>query len=301
MRMLRSSVLWESLFRLLPAGVAVLLPVMDADGNVAEFELVAANPRFVQMSGRSEDQLLGRPMSGLHPVFAQRRLVRHYERVLQRGVAEEFEQLLPPHDSSTVAPGWYEMTVVPADGRLIVMISSIEKRKSVLIEAVRMMNVDDLTGLGNRRMLKSQFWKQRQKNSGMALIYLDLNGFKQINDTYGHETGDEVLKIVAQRIRNSLRADSVIARMGGDEFAVLLDTDDQAAATGVAERLRSAIARPISLDRHTLGVTTSLGVAYYPSESDSFEALSAVADRRMYQDKYGSRPRKVLEAAAEAD
>ena len=301
MRMLRSSVLWDSLFELLPAGVAVLLPLTDVDGHLTDFEILAANDPFVRMSGQAEDAVLGRRISELHPVFGQRRLVGHYERVLQRGVAEEFEQLLPPHEGSTVVPGWYEITVVPADGRLAVLINSIEKRKSVLIEAVRMMNIDDLTGIGNRRMLKSHFWQQRQKNTGMALIYLDLNGFKKINDTYGHETGDEVLKIVAQRIRNGMRADAAIARLGGDEFAVLLDTDDRAAATGVAERLRAAVARPISLGEHTLGVTTSLGVAYYPSEADSFEALSAVADGRMYQDKNGSCHQLLRAEAAEAD
>lgn len=302
MRMLRSSVLWDSLFELLPAGVAVLLPLTDGDSNLVDFEIVAANPQFLQVSGRTEESVLGRPVSELHPVFTQRRLLGHYERVLQRGVAQEFEQLLPPSESSTVVPGWYEITLVPADGRLIVLIDSIEKRKAVLIEAVRMMNVDDLTGIGNRRMLKSWFWKQRQKNGGMALIYLDLNGFKKINDNYGHESGDEVLKIIAQRIRNALRPEEAIARLGGDEFAVLLDTDDRAAATLVAERLRDAIARPISLAEHTLGVTTSLGIAFYPADASSFEALSAAADRRMYKDKNGSRHQLLREtAAADAD
>lgn len=301
MRMLRSSVLWEALFERLPAGVAVLLPITDADGNLTDFEIVAANPQFVLMSGCAEDAVLGRQISELHPMFGQRRLLGHYERVLQRGVAEEFEQLLPPDEGSTIVPGWYEITVVPADGQLIALINSIEKRKSVLIEAVRMMNVDDLTGIGNRRMLKSRFWQQRQKNTGMALIYLDLNGFKKINDTYGHETGDEVLKIVAQRIRYAVRSDSAIARLGGDEFAVLLDTEDRAAAAGVAGRLREAITRPMSLGEHTLAVTTSLGIAYYPSESDSFEALSAVADGRMYQDKNGGRHQLLQQQAADAD
>jgi len=284
-RVLRSSVLWDSLFRDLPAGVAVLLPHYDADGVLAEFEVLAANPQLLRMAGRSEQELLGSRISDLHPVFRQRSILSRYERVLQRGVAEEFEQLLPASDGSTVVPGWYGVTAIPSDGRLIVLLSSIDKRKSVLIEAVRMMNIDDLTGIGNRRLLKSQFWRHRQQNSGMALIYLDLNGFKQINDTHGHETGDEVLRIVAQRLRNTLRPGEAVARLGGDEFAVLLDTGDRTAAHSVAERLKEAVIRPISLGEHTVGVTTSLGIAFFPEDGGSFEALSAAADRRMYQDK----------------
>src|SRR5690606_10932969 len=189
---------------------------------------------------------------------------------------------------------------IPTEGSLIVMMSSIDKRKSVLVEAVRMMNVDDLTGIGNRRLLKSHFWKHRQRNTGMALIYLDLNGFKLINDSHGHETGDEVLKIVAQRLRNSPRPGEAVARLGGDEFAVLLDTGDKAAAHAIGERLRTAISRPISIGEHSLGVATSLGIAFFPEDGTSFEALAASADRRMYRDKNGSRHQLRRAAAGES-
>lgn len=287
-RLLRSSTLWEALFRHLPAGVVVLLPIADADGAISDFEVLAANPRMLELAGPNGATILGNRLSEIHPVFGQKSILARYERVLQRDVADEFEQLLPVHDGSKVTPGWFAVTAVPAEGRLIVMLNSIDKRKAVLMEAVRMMNVDDLTGIGNRRLLKSHFWRHRQKNSGMTLIYLDLNGFKKINDSYGHETGDEVLKIVAQRLRNSLRPDEAVARLGGDEFAVLLDTGDQGAASSVAERLRAAISRPIRLGQYSMDVTTSLGVAFYPEDGTSFEALSASADERMYRDKNGS-------------
>ncbi len=286
-RLLRSSVLWESLFENLPAGVGVLLPLFDADGSLEDFEILSANPQLLRISGRPEPELLGSRLGDLHPVFRQRTVLGRYGRILERGAAEEFEQLVPADVDSTTVPGWYAVTAIPADGRLIVMLSSIDKRKSVLVEAVRMMNVDDLTGIGNRRLLKSHFWRHRQTNTGMALIYLDLNGFKGINDTHGHETGDEVLRIIAQRFRNSLRPGEAVARLGGDEFAVLLDTGDRAAAVSVAERLRDAVARPISVGANTMEVSTSLGMAYFPEDGRSFEALSAVADGRMYSDKAG--------------
>lgn len=288
-RVLRSSLLWDSLFRDLPAGVAVLLPDYDVDGTLTGFEILAANAQLIRISGRTEQDLLGSKLDYIHPVFGQRTILARYGRVLERGVAEEFEQLLPGSDDSSAVPGWYAVTAIPSDGRLIVLLSSIDKRKSVLNEAVRMMNIDDLTGIGNRRLLKSHFWRQRQQNTGMALIFLDLNGFKIINDTHGHETGDEVLRIIAQRLRNSLRPGEAVARLGGDEFAVLLDTGDQAAARAIAARLKEAIVRPISVGENTALVTTSLGIAFFPEDGSSFEALSASADRRMYEDKARSR------------
>lgn len=283
--MLRSSFMWESLLKGLPAGLLVLLPLRDEDGSLADFEVLAANPAALRLLGTTEYDLLGGRLGAVHPNFRQRSVLNSFDKVLGSDAAGEFEQLLPETTGSSAVPGWYELTLIPADGRIIMIMDSISKRKSVLREAVRMMNVDDLTGIGNRRLLKSHFWRQRQQDGGMALIFLDLNGFKRINDTYGHETGDEVLKIIAQRIRNSVRPDEAIARMGGDEFAVLLDTGDRAAAESVAGRLREAIARPISLAGNHMELSTSLGIACFPEDGRSFEALSAAADSRMYLDK----------------
>lgn len=284
-RVLRSSALWEALFRGLPGSVAVLLPHYDADGSLQDFEVLAGNGQFQKMTGLPEQRLLGARLSEVHPVFGQRTILNRYARALDRDESDEFEQLLPASQGTSSTPGWYSVTVIPTEGRLITLFTSIDKRKSVLVEAVRMMSVDDLTGIGNRRLLKTHFWRYRQRNSGMAMIYLDLNGFKQVNDRYGHETGDEVLRIIAQRLRNSLRPGEAVARLGGDEFAVLLDTGDREAARSVAGRLRTAINRPISIGDVTVQLNTSLGISYFPEDGQSFEALSAAADERMYRDK----------------
>lgn len=284
---LRSSALWDAVFRNLPSGVLVLAPVLDELGGVMDFEVLAANERALDMAGLAEGELLGRRLGEFHVMFRQRSVLSRYERVLASETAQEFEQMLPLGAPGRVEPGWYGITAIPADGRLIVILNSVTRRKAALMEAVRMMSADDLTGIGNRRLLKSQFWRRRQMQAGMSLVYFDLDGFKTINDTYGHETGDEVLKIVAQRLKNSLRPDEAVARLGGDEFAVLLDTDDELVATGIAVRLCEAITRPIRLDQITVGVDTSVGVAVYPRDGASFEALCATADQRMYRHKQG--------------
>lgn len=290
-RVLRSSALWDGFFRENPAGMFVLAPLHDEQGGLADFEVLAANPALLQMAGRAAGEVLGKPLSELlkgadnGDGSGDGQPLRRYARAFRRGSADEFEQLLPFSGLAAEQPGWHDVSVLPVDGRLLVSVRSIDRRKSVLIQAIRLMNVDDLTGIGNRRHLRNHFWRLRQRGRGIALVFLDLNGFKSVNDSHGHETGDEVLKIVAQRLSNGIRPGEAAARLGGDEFAVLLDTADRGAAAAVAERLRHSVSLPVSVSGVTVQVATSLGVALFPDDGDSFEALCAAADRLMYEDK----------------
>ena len=115
---------------------------------------------------------------------------------------------------------------------------------------------------------------------------LDLDGFKAVNDTFGHETGDVALQLVGQRFQGSVRDGDTLARIGGDEFAVLLPqlTDQQAAAL-VAQRLIGALATPFDFGTHTVGVGTSIGIAAWPTTRESGDALVAAADTAMYRAK----------------
>ena len=282
---LRSSGLWDAVLRQLPSGLVVLKPVRDEDDRLIDYEVLAANTHAPPLLGLAGTEIVGRNIGELNPALRQRSLVARFDRIIQKNRAEEFEQLMPVNNEGRTEPGWYAITAMPADGYLIVFFSSINRRKAALMEAVRLMSADDLTGIGNRRLLKSHFWRRRQLGTGMSLIFLDLNGFKRVNDTYGHETGDEVLRIVAQRIKNSLRPGEIVARLGGDEFAVLTDTSDETAAKGIASRLRGVVRRTMQLGDISIDLDTSVGVAVYPGDGESFEALSAAADQRMYVDK----------------
>lgn len=120
----------------------------------------------------------------------------------------------------------------------------------------------------------------------VALVFLDLDHFKQINDQYGHETGDEVLKLVSQRLQQVLRASDTISRHGGDEFLLLLSTiDTEQAASAVAQKILTALALPAVSGGQTLTIRASLGIAFYPSDgADALELIRA-ADNAMYQAK----------------
>ncbi len=146
---------------------------------------------------------------------------------------------------------------------------------------------DVLTGLANRRRLE-----QRLRDAGRhdaALLLIDLDGFKKINDTYGHAGGDAVLVHVADRLRGCLRDGDLPARLGGDEFAVLLAEADRAAADRIAGRFRDALTAPAVIGGRTVEVRASIGVAVGPA--DDPESLMHAADLRMYDEKQTSRSR----------
>lgn len=147
---------------------------------------------------------------------------------------------------------------------IVVQFRSITHYKNVLRQAVELMNHDDLTGLPNRRHLKSRFWVLRRHAVPMALLYFDLNGFKAVNDTHGHEMGDRVLSVIGQRLQQNIRPGEMVARLAGDEFAVLLAGTDLNSSDRVAERLLQALEEPIHLDHVTISLTASVGAALHP-------------------------------------
>ena len=166
------------------------------------------------------------------------------------------------------------------------------------VEQVRQLAVtDELTGLANRRRfveeLRREVNRHKRFESVMCVVFLDIDHFKQVNDTYGHAEGDEVLVAIADALREGVRSVDVPCRHGGEEFAVILPNTDLAAAVAVAERLRAAVAQqPMGRDGQ-VHVTLSAGVSIYPEDGSSAEQLLEVADQRLYQAKEGGRNRVV--------
>lgn len=164
---------------------------------------------------------------------------------------------------------------------------------------------DMLTGLLNRAVLlealERALARASRADSQVALLFIDLDGFKQVNDTYGHVAGDAVLVEVAARIRRGVRADAVVARLGGDEFAVLLeDLESPDQAVGVADRLLAAISRPILVAGAEQRVGASTGIALSTPELDDPADLVAAADEAMYQAKRAGGNRSVRYGAPAA-
>ncbi len=151
---------------------------------------------------------------------------------------------------------------------------------------------DALTGLGNRILLQDRLehaMKLAQRSHRpLAVLFLDLDGFKEINDRHGHAAGDALLMECARRLRASLRDTDTVARVGGDEFVVLIDALDSAAdVQAVADKLRTALGRPYWIDGQEMRVTVSVGIGRYPEDGESVEALLSRADWQMYLEKRG--------------
>lgn len=163
-------------------------------------------------------------------------------------------------------------------------------------EAQTMAITDDLTGLYNRRGLyelgQREVERARRFRRPLAAIMMDIDNFKQINDTYGHSTGDQVLQAVAQRCRENLRKIDILGRLGGDEFAILLPETDMFTASSVAERVRQYIAEtPVETQQVNLDVTVSIGIARATDDINYLDKLIRRADSAMYTAKNGGRNR----------
>jgi diguanylate cyclase (GGDEF)-like protein len=148
---------------------------------------------------------------------------------------------------------------------------------------------DSLTGLPNRALLRDRLQHAiaRQQRSGtrLALLFLDLNRFKPINDRYGHAAGDQVLKVIGARLLALLRAVDTVARVGGDEFVILLEEMTEEQLPEVVARIAAAVEEPIEVEGVPLSVGTSIGVAWYPEDGESVDGLLEAADREMYHQK----------------
>lgn len=172
--------------------------------------------------------------------------------------------------------------------------NNVTDNVNFLDEVTRLALTDSLTGIGNKRAFESKLKNaigQAADDSPISLLALDLDKFKPINDTYGHGTGDQVLKIVAKRIQSALRADDWVARIGGDEFCVICkDSNAAGIAATLAERLQQSIGKPMKLPGGpTVEVGVSIGIAEAPFHAELAESLLEAADAALYDAKNAGR------------
>ena len=172
--------------------------------------------------------------------------------------------------------------------------SLLKKKVAVLSEAVMQARKfayhDELTGLPNRRLLLDRFnqaiARAARQHKLVALLFLDLDGFKIINDTLGHVAGDSLLKQVAARLSACIRTSDTACRFGGDEFVILLpELEGEESAAGAAGKIRTHLSTPYFIDGTEIEVATSIGMAVYPIDGNGYEDLLRRSDFAMYCDK----------------
>lgn len=176
--------------------------------------------------------------------------------------------------------------------RLAVALTNLEREERLYTQA----HYDELTGLPNRQFFKERLTRElsRASRSGeaLALLYVDLDNFKRINDTLGHGAGDELLKVVAQRLAGCVKTSDTVARLGGDEFVLILPSlPDPDLAGRVGERALAELAMPLSIGGREYVVRASVGIAIHPNDGSSLEELLKNADTAMYRAKEDGRGR----------
>jgi diguanylate cyclase (GGDEF)-like protein len=157
---------------------------------------------------------------------------------------------------------------------------------------------DSLTGLPNRALymdrLAHALKRTQRSGESVAVLFIDLDGFKRVNDTLGHDAGDALLKIAAERVRTSVRPADTVARLGGDEFTIVLDGADADAAGIVARRLATRLAEPVPLEGQLVTIGASIGVSVKDHPADQPDDLLRRADAAMYQAKQAGKGRYVV-------
>lgn len=266
--------------------------VVDADMSI-----ISVNPAFTRITGYSLEDVIGQKTEILSP---DRHSPTFFEQVWNalesNGVWQgEIDSQRKNGESYTA---WLSINVLrDKDGaviRYIVVFSDISRDKLAQETIQRQATQDALTGLPNRNLtldrLSQLLSNCRRTTSMFAVLFMDLDHFKLINDSLGHVAGDELLVKTAQRIKSALRDSDTVGRMGGDEFIVLLDcinsTDDVVA---VANSILAAVGEPLVVAGHTLQTTASIGVTVYPVDGASPETLLKNADNAMYEAKKNGR------------
>jgi len=246
-----------------------------------------------RLLGYDPSELVGRSIYELMSAD-DREETRHLSFMINEATPTTYSYRLLRKDGTAV---WFETTsrsvrnpVTNEVDEFISVSRDITERKLVEEQIEHQAYHDALTGLPNRRLFRDRLTialaHARRLDTPVAVVFLDLDRFKDVNDTLGHSFGDELLKAVAIRLKTALRQEDSIARMGGDEFTILianLKTPDDALKIG--QKILDVVAQPMRIEGNEVFITTSIGIALFPSDGDTAEALLKNADHAMYRAK----------------
>ena len=299
----------EDVAQLLHTAVTAMdTAVSVADATDPGLPLVYVNPAFERLAGLPKSELLGRNCRFLQGPDTDPAAVAAVRRAVDAG--EECRVTVLNHRGPERTPWWNELHLAPVtgpDGTVThyigtqvdvtsrvdaerALVQERDRTRSYLARIEELAYTDPLTGLPNRRRLAEQVdtavWNARARNEAVALLFVDLVGFKAVNDRFGHAVGDELLVAVAERLRGRLRRNDLLARLGGDEFLVALTglPEDTAGAEAgrIADELAAVVAAPVTLRGREVVVRASIGVSIWPEDGADFPALLHSADMRMY-------------------
>lgn len=280
----------EARFRAIFDKAIIGVARLDLEGRVLE-----TNPALVRILGYDDPELRGRVLDDfMDPADAQRRIFASIQERTDASVQRDLKYVRKdgtPIWGASIASLVRGSTQQPPF--VLAMIEDVTERVAQQRALEHQALHDGLTGLPNRVLLRDRLQQAilngQREGEGVALLLMDLDRFKDVNDTFGHHHGDALLKVVGARLATVLRSSDTVARLGGDEFAVVLPgLHDQGAANQCASKILQALEQPFNLEGQTLAVAASIGIAVFPDHGADAETLIRHADIAMYVAKRGS-------------
>ena len=267
----------------------VMRSIGDADGAIVDFMIEATNTRAERLTGMRKAQLCGRLLCDVMPACRSNGIFDDLVKVTIVGGVHEAEW--ETASALPVESKWLHRQVVPVEGGVVAIVRDITERKRAEERIRHMAHHDELTGLPNRSLIRDRLDQAilhaRRKGRCVAVAFIDLDGFKLVNDGLGHNAGDDLLKVVGERMAACLRRDDTLGRFGGDEFVIILDDqpDDPMAVAPVLEKIRHSVTEPILLEGQEVQVSCSMGVVMFPRDGIDPNTLMMNADAAMYRAK----------------
>jgi diguanylate cyclase (GGDEF)-like protein len=263
-------------------GFYIARPVVTPAGT--DYQIVDCNHYGAALFGLCRVDLIGKRISTLGKSAAVKLVLSMLNRARESGFHEE-EVKVPRN--IPIGPEWLRFKAVQSEGQLAVTLRDISDAKAHLEELERRSNEDELTGLPNRHWAKNYLIqaiaRAAHNNQALAVLYVDLDGFKAVNDTMGHAAGDELLCNAARRLKLAVRPQDHVVRLGGDEFVLILEHVSSASEVApVAERVLQVFRQNFRLSQGVYTVGTSIGISMFPNDGNDADSLLHHADIAMY-------------------
>lgn len=262
--------------------------IIDQQGNV-----VTCNQSFTQITGFEGVELIDRPLTLLKRDPLRQGLFKPLQEVIDRGGHWRGE-IPVTHKDGVVFPALVTLVTVYDQNKqrshLILVLTDLSAIRSAEQKLQYLAHHDPLTNLPNRLLvferLNQALLRSKRHNERVAVMFIDLDKFKWVNDSLGHSAGDELLKVMALRMSECLRADDTIGRLGGDEFLIVLDpVQNVQGVTRVAQKLLQVVCQPLTLANNPVEVSCSIGISLFPDDADTSADLIRAADTAMYAAK----------------
>ncbi len=289
-RLRESEERYRTLYSTMQEGVAQYRMHYDSQGNACDYEIIDINPAYEKIMGLNRLQVIGCMASTAYPLEDGKvACLDAFSHVVESGFSTNFEFEFKD----------LEMTVnisaaKLSDGHFATIFEDITQRKIDEKHIEKLAFYDSLTGLPNRVLMHDRLSQMtscaKRSNRKIALFFLDIDHFKRINDTFGHDTGDQFLNVVAKRLRKVLRDCDTICRIGGDEFVVLVnDIESRKSASLIAFKMLEVLTHATILKGKEVYTSTSIGISIFPEDGEDTDTLLKHADIAMYQAKGAGR------------